>query len=343
MEASAARQAPIARRIAVVSTDHSVFPALDEHIVPVYHTTILNSADDAFEHLEAGGTEAIIHDLEVAGQATEVGLEQVAALRARYPSLAIIAITRASGRAVANRAIKVGSDDVFQAPVKFDELEQSLGMLLAKREEQSLEAMMRREMEARFRFMDLIGGSDAMKLVYEAVQRVAKKNAPVLIRGESGTGKELVARAIVQSSDRKDAPFIAVNCAALPENLIESELFGNEKGAFTGAHAARAGHIELADGGTLFLDEIGSLGLQLQGKLLRVLQERQVLRLGAKSPKRIDFRLITATNEDLEAMVQAGRFREDLYYRIHVVPIHLPSLRDRKQDIPMLVNHFLQM
>jgi transcriptional regulator with PAS, ATPase and Fis domain len=164
-----------------------------------------------------------------------------------------------------------------------------------------------------------------------------------MIRGESGTGKELVARALVQFSMRSEKPFISVNCAALPENLIEAELFGHEKGAFTGAHAARAGHIELAHGGTLFLDEIGSLDLALQSKLLRVLEERTVQRLGGKSPKKVDFRLITATNDDVEAMVRAGRFREDLYYRIHVVPIHLPPLREREGDVPLLVEHFLRI
>jgi DNA-binding NtrC family response regulator len=343
MEAHGIRPAPIARRIAVISTDRSVLPALEEHIVPVYHTTILESPDDAVAHLSANGTEAIVYDLEVGEQSTDDGLDQVARLRADHANLVIIAITRTSGRGAAHKAIRAGSDEVLQAPVNFAELGEVLGTLLAKREEHTLAALMREDLESRYRFKDLLGGSEAMRHIYDAIQRVATKTAPVLIRGESGTGKELVARALVQCSGRRDHPFIAVNCAALPENLIESELFGHEKGAFTGASAARPGHIESADGGTLFLDEIGSLGLQLQGKLLRVLQERQVLRLGGKSPKRIDFRLITATNENLEDMVQAGKFREDLYYRIHVVPIHLPALRERKEDIPLLVNHFVQL
>jgi transcriptional regulator with PAS, ATPase and Fis domain len=191
-------------------------------------------------------------------------------------------------------------------------------------------------------FAGLIGLSEPMQLVYSAIRRVADSTSTILIRGESGTGKELVAQAIVALSSRADKPFISINCAALPDNLIEAELFGHERGAFTDAHAARVGHIELADRGTLFLDEIGTLGLPLQSKLLRVLEDRAVRRIGGKTAKKIDFRLITATNEDLEQMVHAGRFREDLYYRINVVPITLPSLRERQGDIPLLVDHFLR-
>jgi len=178
--------------------------------------------------------------------------------------------------------------------------------------------------------------------VYDTVGRVAGGSTTVMIRGESGTGKELVAHAIVANSQRSEQPFISVNCAALPEALIESELFGHEKGAFTGAHQAHAGHIEMAHGGTLFLDEIGAVGLALQSKLLRVLEQHTVQRLGGKVPRKIDFRLITATNEDLEQAVQAGRFREDLYYRINVIPIVLPPLREREGDIALLVDHFLR-
>ncbi len=182
-----------------------------------------------------------------------------------------------------------------------------------------------------------------MRLVYDAIGRVAESNVSVLVRGESGTGKELVAQAIVISGSRKDKPFVSVNCAALPESLIEAELFGHEKGAFTDAHESRAGHIEAAHGGTLFLDEIGTLGLALQSKLLRVLEQHVVQRIGSRTTKKIDFRLITATNEDLEQSVRAGRFREDLYYRLNVVPIVLPPLRERPGDVAILLDHFLRM
>ena len=180
-----------------------------------------------------------------------------------------------------------------------------------------------------------------MRNAYDAIRQVAGSNVNVLIRGESGTGKELAARAIVALSQRAEKPFIRLNCAALPENLIESELFGSERGAFTGATESRPGQIELADRGTLFLDEIATLAVDLQTKLLRVLEDRQVQRLGGRTYRKIDFRLICATHEPLEEMVRAGRFREDLYYRVNVVPIQLPALREREGDISLLCRHFL--
>jgi transcriptional regulator with PAS, ATPase and Fis domain len=182
-----------------------------------------------------------------------------------------------------------------------------------------------------------------MQKLYQTIQAVADTNTTVVLRGESGTGKELIAKAIVQASDRVAEPYICLNCSALPESLIESELFGYEKGAFTGADAARAGLIESAHNGTLFLDEVTTLNPGLQSKLLRVLQERTVQRLGGRSTKKIDFRLICATNDDLEDLVRKGRFREDLYYRINVVPIVVPPLRDRDGDLPLLVDHFLRL
>ena len=191
-------------------------------------------------------------------------------------------------------------------------------------------------------FQDFLGDSQSMRLVYDAIRQVADRDVNVLIRGESGTGKELVARALVALSRRANKPHIRLNCAALPENLIESELFGSEKGAFTGATESRPGQIELADGGTLFLDEIATLSLPLQTKLLRVLEDHQVQRLGGRTQRRIDFRLLCATNEPLEEMAHAGKFREDLFYRIHVVPITLPPLRARDADIALLSRHFLE-
>jgi len=182
-----------------------------------------------------------------------------------------------------------------------------------------------------------------MLRVYQAIQAVSDSNTSVIVRGESGTGKELIARAIVQTSSRRDKPYVCLNCSAIPESLIESELFGHEKGAFTGADSARPGLIESAHGGTLFLDEITTLDHSLQSKLLRVLQERVVQRVGGRAAKKIDFRLIAATNDNLEELVKQGRFREDLYYRINVVPIFVPPLRERKGDIPLLIDHFLRL
>jgi transcriptional regulator with PAS, ATPase and Fis domain len=199
------------------------------------------------------------------------------------------------------------------------------------------------QVENKSAFCGMIGGSSAMQKVYQAVLSVADTNSSVVLRGESGTGKELIAQAIVQSGSRCDKPYVCLNCSALPEGLIESELFGYEKGAFTGADTQRQGLIESAQGGTLFLDEITTLNQALQTKLLRVLQEHSVQRLGGRTAKKIDFRLITATNEDLEDLVKKGRFREDLYYRINVVPIAIPPLRERAGDIPVLVDHFVRV
>lgn len=190
---------------------------------------------------------------------------------------------------------------------------------------------------------DLIGSSEPMQRLYDIIRRVADSATTLLIRGESGSGKELVARAVVALGSRRNRPFIRLNCASLPESLIESELFGHEKGAFTGAVSLRPGHIELADTGTLFLDEIATLPLPLQTKLLRVLEDRAVQRLGGSTRKKIDFRLLTATNENLEQMVSTGRFREDLYYRINVVPIVVPPLRERASDIPLLADHYIRL
>ena len=201
---------------------------------------------------------------------------------------------------------------------------------------------LKEKLHGRYHRHQIIGQSKAMQEVYWNIERVAPSNATVLLLGESGTGKELVARAVHDASPRKDRPFIKVNCAALPENLLESELFGHEKGAFTGAVVARIGRFEQADGGTIFLDEIGELPLPLQAKLLRVLQEQQFERLGASRTQTVDVRIIAATNVNLEQAVIRGQFRNDLYYRLNVVPLHLPPLRKRRDDIPLLLDHFLR-
>jgi transcriptional regulator with PAS, ATPase and Fis domain len=203
--------------------------------------------------------------------------------------------------------------------------------------------ILREEITRKNALGDLIGATDSMQHVFDSIKRMARANTNVVIRGESGVGKELVARALHDKSPRRSRPFISVNCAALPEGLMEAELFGYEKGAFTGAVATKEGRIELAHGGTLFLDEIATLTPPLQSKLLRVLEERSLIRLGGKKSIRVDFRLISATNEDLEEMVREDRFREDLYYRIHVVPIFVPALRERVEDIPPLAEYFVSV
>lgn len=332
-----------ARRIAVITTDHTAVPSIEQFLVPVFHTTLLNSVEDAIELLASTGLDAILLDLESGDAPTSNGLANLQALRKAHPNGVLIALSRSGGHGMRNKAKQAGSDDFFIAPVDFQELQVVLQRAIAERLLEIEERRLSEQGSGKIAFGELVGGSEAMRRVYESITRVADSPTTVLIRGESGTGKELVARALVSLSSRAEKPYVSVNCAALPENLIEAELFGHEKGAFTGAHAARAGHIENAHTGTLFLDEIATLGLGLQSKLLRVLEDHSIQRLGGKTSKKIDFRLITATNEGLEEMVEAGRFREDLYYRINVVPVHLPALRERAGDIPLLVEHFLRI
>ncbi len=203
--------------------------------------------------------------------------------------------------------------------------------------------ILREELKKTYNVHGIVGQSDAMLNLVEVVKKVATTDSTVLITGESGTGKSLIARAIHFMSHRKDGPFITINCAAIPEALLEAELFGYEKGAFTGAHSSKKGKFELANGGTIFLDEIGDMPLSLQAKILRVLQDREIERLGGEKTIKVDVRIIAATNRNLEKLVQEGKFREDLYYRLNVVPIHVPPLKDRKEDIPILVEHFLEV
>ncbi len=269
------------------------------------------------------------------------GLQNIADMRHANLDSVIIVMTGDEKADTPLHAIEAGAYDYFRKPIDLRELRVIINRALERQRIERENARLRREIEARYSFSQIIGYSEAMIEVFAAIRRVADSNATVIVRGESGTGKELVAKAIHYNSSRSSGPFISVNCAALPETLIEAELFGHEKGAFTGALAVVEGRFERAHGGTLFLDEIGALGLPLQSKLLRVLEDREVTRLGGKRSIKVDIRLITSTNENLEEAVSQGRFREDLYYRINVVPVPLPPLRERREDIPLLVEHFI--
>lgn len=272
----------------------------------------------------------------------EHGLQNIESLRKAIPGVVIIVMTGDENPETALQVIEAGALDYFRKPIDLREMRVIIDRALERRRIELENARLKREIESRYSFSQIIGNSDSMRDVFAKIRRVAAGTITVILRGESGTGKELVARAIHYNSARSSGPFIGVNCAAFPENLIEAELFGYEKGAFTGALATSEGLFERASGGTLFLDEIGSVGPPLQSKLLRVLQDREFSRLGGKKVLKADIRLITATNEDLEAAIQQGRFREDLYYRINVVPIDLPPLRERKEDIPLLIQAFLR-
>jgi DNA-binding NtrC family response regulator len=329
-------------RIALVSSDESVLPAVQDLLAPFFHITFLNDAAEIPALYQQAPLDAVIIDIDpVAGDAPDA-CEVLRALRAADQDVVLYAITRVRTRQQLLRVHAAGADEVLIAPVDCEQLKRKLEQSLEEHQGEAKRRQLQEQALSKSSFCELVGSSEAMRNVYSAISRVADSSTTVIIRGESGTGKELVARAIVSTSPRRGKPFISVNCAALPETLIEAELFGHEKGAFTGADKARAGHFEAAQSGTIFLDEISALGLSLQSKLLRVLEEHTVQRLGARSSLKVDFRLLTASNDDLEKMVREGRFREDLYYRIHVVPIHLPPLREREGDIPLLAEHFVR-
>ncbi len=328
--------------VVIVTTDERVRPEAETYLASEHDLRVLQTWDELTALIAKHPPDAILLDLDTVGERTEDGITALGELRAIGPDLVLVGLTRSNSHNLRLKAFAATVDEYFVAPIDFEEVRGVLKRELEKRE-LKIECRKRQSDQVeRESFCDLIGGSEPMRRVYDAIKRVAESTSTVLIRGESGTGKELVARAIVALGPRAQKPFVSLNCAALPENLIETELFGHEKGAFTDARTARPGHIELAHTGTLLLDEIATLGLGLQSKFLRVLEDRAVTRIGGQSAKKIDFRLIAATNEDLEEMVRAGRFREDLYYRINVVPIVLPPLRDRAGDIPLLLDHFLR-
>jgi DNA-binding NtrC family response regulator len=342
MGPAATGRTPEPRRIAIITGDSGV-AKIEPFLRTQFEVRVLPRWSALAAALSEGPLDAVLFDLDAEGIPQAQGLAQLAELRRQNHDLALLAITRAKDPHLKLLAEQAELDELLVTPVEFRRIRQVLQQAV---ERHALEIEMRRlgaQISSRYSFGELIGGSEAMRRVYDAIVRVAKSDTTVIIRGESGTGKELVAKCIVSAGPRREQPFISLNCAALPEALIEAELFGHEKGAFTGAHTARPGQIELADGGTLFLDEIATLGIDLQTKLLRVLEERLVTRLGGRTGKHVDFRLLTATNENLEEAVRAGRFREDLYYRINVVPIFIPPLRERRGDIALLADHYLRL
>jgi DNA-binding NtrC family response regulator len=326
-----------------VTTDERVRPEAEACLGPDYELRVLQTWDELKTVVRKELPDAIFLDIDTVEKRIEDGITALAELRSLSADLVLVALTRSNSRNLRLKAVNCAVDEYFVAPINFEEVRIILGRLFEKRTVEIEYRNRHSEEVGQQGCGELIGGSEPMQRLYEAIRRVADSASTVLIRGESGTGKELVARAIVSLGPRSEKPFVSINCAALPENLIETELFGHERGAFTDAKAARPGHLELAHTGTLFLDEIATLGLALQSKLLRVLEEHMVTRIGGKVAKKIDFRLVAATNEDLEKMVRAGRFREDLYYRINVVPIVVPPLRERLGDLPVLADHFFRI
>jgi len=329
--------------IAIITLDEPMFREMRRELSPSFRTTMASTESQIKTLIDDSDIHGIVLDLECIGEGAADGVEVLQEIRRLRDDLIMVAITESTSSELPIMASQAGADHFFLKPVDGAQLRMLLLQTLEKRALQFEGQWLLTQVESKAAFCGLIGGSEAMRKVYQAVEAVADSNASVVIRGESGVGKELVARAIVETGARRGKPYVCLNCSALPETLMESELFGYERGAFTGAESAKPGMIELAHTGTLFLDEITTLDHGLQSKLLRVLQERSVQRLGGRSAKKIDFRLITATNDDLEDMVKKGRFREDLYYRINVVPIAVPPLREREGDIALLVEHFLRL
>ncbi len=323
-------------RVLVVDDEPSIRKVLQAHLTRDGHAVEL--AADGAEAIDLLGREPfdlVISDLKMPGIG---GLELLAHVRQTLPGLPLIVITAHGTVDSAVEALKLGAHDYITKP--FDHTELRAAVEKALRVERAGRRSLQEDPKVKGRF-DLVGVTPSMQRVYTLVEKVADSPTTVLLVGESGTGKELVARALHAQSGRRNAPFVSVNCGAIPENLFESELFGYEKGAFTGAVTSKPGRFELADGGTLLLDEIGELPRDMQVKLLRALQERKIERVGGLRPQPVDVRVIAATNVDLAAAVAGGRFREDLYYRLNVIQIRLPPLRERREDIPLLVEHFL--
>lgn len=329
--------------IAIISDEKSTFPEIHRFLADTFSAVLATNEEQIQALVSTPQLDGIVLDLDSIGVGAADGLDVLQELRQIRGDIVLVAMTRSTDRSVPLKASQAGADEFFLLPLNLQELQVVLSRTIDKRSLQLEGRRLREQVESKSAFCGMIGCSAPMQKVYQAIQAVADSNATVLVRGESGTGKELVAQAIVQSGDRRDKPFVCLNCSAIPDSLMESELFGYEKGAFTGAEAAKAGLIEMAHTGTLFLDEITTLDHNLQAKLLRVLQEHATQRLGGRSVKKIDFRLIAATNDDLEDMVHKGRFREDLFYRINVVPILIPPLREREGDLPLLLDHFLRV
>jgi DNA-binding NtrC family response regulator len=301
-----------------------------------------SSYDAAMETLENQRPELVITDLYLDKSQTIHGLEILQKARSLTPPSTVIVITGYATIETAVDAMKKGAFDYLEKPFKVDDLRLCIQRALSYTDAISENIYLRKQLKKKYQFNQLIGNASVMQDVFKMIERVADTDSTILILGESGTGKELVARALHFNSRRQFAPFVPINCSALPENLLESELFGHCKGAFTGAINDKKGLFQEADGGTIFLDEIASMPPVLQSRLLRVLQDKEVRRVGDNVPVSVNVRVLAATNEPLEKRLKTGAFREDLYYRLNVIPILLPSLRERREDIPVLAMHFLR-
>ncbi len=304
-----------------------------------FEVAIASSAAEALTRLSELDPLALVTDLKLGDLDGIALMDRAHEIR---PALPVVLVTGNATVETAVQAMRKGALHYLVKPIRYDELALVLRHAVAGERARREVARLRGELERAAGFDEMVGSSPEIRRIFALVEQVAPTDATVLIRGETGTGKELVARALHRRSARRDRPFVAVNCSAVPRELMESEFFGHEKGAFTGAVARRIGRFEQAEGSTLFLDEVGELDLSLQAKLLRVLQEREFTRVGASRPNSVDVRIVAATNRDLAALVKEGRFRDDLFYRLDVIPLRLPPLRERPADLPLLLQHFLR-
>lgn len=325
-------------RILLVDDDESLRKVLHYNLEQ-QGLTVIPAGDgaEAVRLYDEHEPDLVITDIKMPGMD---GIDVLKEIKRRNPDQLVIIITAFGAVEDAVEAMKLGAYDYIMKPFNRDELKLIVQKALELKKLRSRAQLLQEQLVEKFSFENIVGASAAMADVFEIVRRVASSDATILIKGESGTGKELIARAIHYTSARSSGNFVAVNCSTIPENLLESELFGHKKGAFTGAVSNKMGKFELSSGGTIFLDEVADLRYDLQAKLLRVLQEKEIERVGDPKPIKVNIRVITATNKDLEALLKSGEFREDLYHRINVVPIQLPPLRERTDDIPLLVHHF---
>jgi DNA-binding NtrC family response regulator len=324
--------------ILIVDDEKNTREGLARALRRSYEVLIAESGSTALNLLSEKPVDVMLSDLRMPGMD---GMTLMQRALAGSPQLICILLTAYGNIETAVDAMRHGATDFLTKPVNLEQLEMVLQRVLRSRRAETENIQLREQLDSKFGLENIIGSSPEMQQVFDTVRQVAASRATVLIQGESGTGKELIAKAIHRLSPRKNGAFVPVHCAALSSTLLESELFGHEKGAFTGAAERRKGRFELADGGSLFLDEIGEVDASVQVKILRALEERRFERVGGQESIDVDTRLIAATNRDLKKMVADGKFREDLYYRLYVVVIHLPALRQRKSDIPLLLKHYL--
>lgn len=325
--------------ILVVDDDEEMISLLDDALTREgLRVQKARSGEEALHLIEETDFHVVLTDLRMQEMS---GLQLLREIRVLRPATMVIIVTAFGSIETAIEAIKSGAYHFITKPVKLKEVSLVVHKAIEERALRKENIRLRQEVEKRYQFANIIGRSKKMQELFALIQRVASTSSNILILGASGTGKELVAKAIHYNSPRKGYPFIPVNCSAIPEGLLESELFGHAKGAFTGAHVAKRGLFEEAHRGTLFLDEIGDMGLGLQAKLLRALEEKKIRPVGKTEEKEVDVRIIAATNADLQSAVHSGKFRTDLYYRLNVISIHIPPLRERVEDIPLLADHFL--